>query len=40
MATLVSIAMQSWTVFWLAILVVVGTGLHSGGIRLHGRRSD
>lgn len=37
-AAVVGAATQSWTVFWLAALFVVGSSLHSGGIRLHGRR--
>jgi hypothetical protein len=38
-AAVVGAVTQSWTVFWIAAIIVVASNLHSGGIRLHGRRS-
>lgn len=36
-ATVIGVASQSWTVFWIAALIAVGSSLHSGGIRLRRR---
>lgn len=37
-ATVVGVATQSWTVFWLAALIVAGSSFYAGNIRLNGRR--
>jgi len=37
-AAVIGIATQSWTVFWIAALFVVGSSFYAGGIRLDGRR--
>ena len=39
-AAVLGVAAQSWTVFWIATLVVSGSSLHSGGIRLRSRNKS
>lgn len=36
-AAVLGVATQSWTVFWIVTLIAVGSSMHSGEIRLHGR---
>lgn len=36
-ATVVGAATQSWIVFWAAVVIAAGSGLHAGNIRLRGR---
>jgi hypothetical protein len=37
-AAVIGAATQSWAIFWIAALFVVGSGIYAGGIRLDGRR--
>lgn len=37
-AAVVGIATQSWSVFWLAVIFVVGSALYAGEIRPNSRR--
>jgi len=36
-ATVIGVASQSWTVFWIAALIAIGCSLHTGDIRLRRR---
>lgn len=38
LAAVVGIATQSWAVFWLAVIFVVGSSFYAGDIRPNGRR--
>ena len=37
-AGLIALVFQSWPVFWLATLAMLGTAIHAGDIRLKGRK--